>query len=131
MLRATRRVLKPGGRIAFAVIAVADGLRGAELEQARDVGPDFGVTDAPYPVLMSEAGYVDTVSEDITAALAETQAAWIDAWEAEAAEIEAVIGSQDFSERLLDRAKMAAAVREGLLRRYLVTGVVPSTGRAG
>ena len=67
MLRACQRTLKPGGAIAFAVIAVSDGLTGRGLIAAIEAGPPHVEAGPGYPDLMAAAGFEDvTVTSPMT-----------------------------------------------------------------
>lgn len=66
MLRACRRILRPGGRIGFLTILVADGLSARQRRRTAAVGP-------PAPIgpdgrsLAERAGFVEIDVRDVTA----------------------------------------------------------------
>ena len=118
-------MLKDGGRIAFLVITVADDLGPDDLATALEQGPEYGQADEGYHALMERAGFTDITSEDITATFRDTQLAWIEAWEEDAAALRAAVGEEDFEERRESRLGTAAAIDAGLLGRHRFTGRVP------
>lgn len=123
MLRASHRVLKPGGTTAFAVIAVGDDLTGEQLEEAIAAGPPHVATDRAYPDLMRVAGFEDVETAEVTPEYLETLTAWRDEWETESVELRRIVGADDFNERQANRMRAIRAIEDGLLRRYLVSGV--------
>ena len=123
MLRASHRVLKAGGTTTFGVIAVADALTGELREEAIAAGPPHVDTDVAYPDLMRAAGFEDVDIADVTPEYLETLTAWWDEWETESVELRRIVGDEDFTERQANRMRAIRAVHDGLLRRYLVSGV--------
>ncbi len=123
VLRASRRVLKPGGLISFLVIAVADDLTTAETEAARDAGPEHIDAGPGYPALMRRAGFENIDVMDVTDDYLMTLAAWIRAWDEESTDLEQLIGADQFAERQERRRRAFETTRAGLLRRYLISAV--------
>lgn len=121
MLRATRRVLKPGGRVAFLVIAIADGLGAEQLDRALDVGPEYAAAGDGYPALLAGAGFNDVALVDVSDEYRMTQQAWIQEWDTEAAAISRLIGNKEFAERQERRRRALAGTEEGLLERWLIS----------
>lgn len=122
MLRASHRVLKPGGTTAFFVIAVNDEATGTEREEAIAAGPPHVDTDHTYPELMEMAGFSHVEVTDLTPEYLATLTAWWREWDAAADELAAIVGDDDFQERQTNRARAIRSVEAGLLRRYLITG---------
>lgn len=75
MLRASRRLLRPGGRLAFFTISIPYGLSAAEHRRAVAAGPP-AVTGPPAAELLTRAGFVDVREEDVTADYLATTRAW-------------------------------------------------------
>jgi cyclopropane fatty-acyl-phospholipid synthase-like methyltransferase len=121
VLRAKRRVLKPGGHLAFFVIAVADDLTQAERHRAIDAGPDHVASLDGYPKMLDAAGFQAVEFLDVTAEYRITLEAWIREWEAEAAGIIGLVGAGEFEERQGRRHRASAAVDDGLLQRWLIS----------
>jgi len=119
VLRACGRVLVPGGRLSFLVITVAHGSSGV------NAGPVHAASRDPYPRLLQEAGFAGVVETDVTDDYLATLEAWIREWEAESADLERLVGLDEFAERQIRRRKAAEAIRGGLLQRYLISAVWP------
>ena len=125
MLRACRRVLKPGGLISFLVIAVADGLPAEEIDRVLDVGPEHIGTGDGYPSLLQAAGFEGVDLVDVTDEYLATQAAWIHEWDTESFDLEQLLGADEFAERQSRRRRELATIRAGSMRRYLISAVRP------
>lgn len=124
MLRASNRVLKAGGVLGFFVISLPEGDRPESLrEGAVDLGPEWVDPGEGYTSLMTEAGFGDIAVVDVTPEYQVILEAFIREWTREAEEIEALIGAEEVADRRRRRLRSLAAIKEGLLCRYLVTGV--------
>lgn len=121
MLRACHRLLRPGGRLAFTTIHVADDLDGARHRRAVRAGPFKVATRRPYPQLVAQAGFGEVVVRDVTLEYARTQRAWLAANEARAGEVRQLISDREFAIAQADRRLSLAAIEDGLLRRSLIT----------
>jgi SAM-dependent methyltransferase len=121
VLRASHRVLRPGGVVCFAVIAHADGLTGDESAAAFAAGPDHADAGAGYPSLLAAAGFDNADAADVTDAYVMTLAAWVREWDAEAVELAQIVGADEFAERQAKRRRAIDVAHRGLLRRYLIT----------
>lgn len=125
MLRACNRVLTAGGVLGFLVIVAADGLSPADRLAALEAGPEYVAVDPGYRALVEMAGFVDVGIDDLTAEYATTAAAWMNEWDREAAELELLLGTDDFRERQARRDRAVGAIGAGLLKRYLITARAP------
>ena len=76
MLRACRRLLRPGGRLAFFTIEVAPDLPRAEHRRVAAAGPP-SCTGPDIAELLRRARFVDVVGEDRTTEYAATARAWL------------------------------------------------------
>lgn len=121
MLRASHRVLKPGGTICFVVIALADGLSRNMIAAAIEAGPPEVEAGPGYPRLMTTAGFAAVDMVDVTEDYLMTLRAWVREWDAESTALRRLVGADDFAERQANRRRAIKAVKEGLLRRYLIT----------
>jgi SAM-dependent methyltransferase len=127
VLRACRRVLKPGGTISFAVIAIADGLPEDEFDRAVEAGPPNVDAGPGYRDLLAAAGFEGIELTEASDEFLATSAAWVREWDAESLELERLVGIEDFAERQASRRQSIAATKEGLLRRHLISAVRPWT----
>ncbi len=125
MLRALRRLLRPGGRIAYTTIYVAPGLTVAERRRANRSGPRAVASRSTQERLLASAGFVEVDHVDVTAEFAATARAWLDESDAHAEELASVEGPGAFEERRRDRRAQLAAIDDGLLRRGLLSARRP------
>lgn len=125
VLRACRRLLRPGGRLAFSTIHVAEDLDGPRHRRAVRAGPFHVATRRPYPALVAQADFRDVAVIDVTPEYARTQRAWLEANESRAVDVRRIISERDFAIAQADRRFALAAIEQGLLRRSLITATRP------
>jgi cyclopropane fatty-acyl-phospholipid synthase-like methyltransferase len=125
VLRACRRLLRPGGRLAFTAIHVADDLDARRHRRAVRAGPWQVATRRPYPELIVQAGFHGVAVIDVTEDYARTQRVWLEANESRAADVRRLISDKEFETAQTDRRYAQAAIEEGLLRRSLITAWRP------
>lgn len=87
VLRECRRILRPGGRLAFTTIHVATGVDRRANRRAVRAGPWQVSTRRPYPEMVERAGFTDVKVVDVTDEYARTQRAWLEATDARADEL--------------------------------------------
>ncbi len=121
VLRACRRVLRPGGRIAFLTIEPTLGLDPPTRRRAHRLGPAAVAVPTSYPSLLRSAGFVDIDRVDLTDEYHSTQLRWIDATERNASAIREAMGTELYEERLANRFLTLHAIEEGLLSRHRYT----------
>lgn len=122
MLRANRRLLRPGGHLALLVIETGRGLAPADRRRAADIGPPFVGSRSDVASMMRSAGFVDIECVDLTDQYRETAAAWHHQYAEHAAELEELVGREVLAEKYSGRSGTLAAIDDGLLRRVLCTG---------
>jgi hypothetical protein len=125
VLRALKRLLRRGGRIAFTTIFVTPGLAPAVHRRAQRSGPRAVASRADQVQLLASAGFVDVDEIDVTAEFATTARAWLTEWDAHADELAALESRSAFVERQRDRRRQLAAIEDGLLRRGLFSATRP------
>lgn len=123
VLRACHRLLRPGGRMAFTTIHVADDLDAIRHRRAVRAGPWQVVTRRPYPELVAQAGFHDIAVIDVTQDYAHTQRAWQAAHDSRAAEVRRIVSDREFKTTQANQRRALAAIDAGLLRRSLITAV--------
>ena len=126
MLRALRRLLRPGGRIALTTIYVTPGLPPAVRRRAHRSGPRAVASRAGQSDLLASAGFVDVTEVDLTREFAVTGRAWMDQWELHVDELIELEGAAAFAERQRDRRVQLRAIEDGLLRRGLFAATRPA-----
>ncbi|HEU4397503.1 MAG TPA: hypothetical protein VFU54_06665 [Actinomycetota bacterium] len=120
MLRACRRLLRPGGRIGFYTIVESPGLSPAARRRARRAGPRAVAMRSDHYRLLGAAGFQDILEIDVTPAFAASAAAWLAETERHAEELARLEPPGAFAQRQADRRSMLAAIDAGLLRRALL-----------
>jgi cyclopropane fatty-acyl-phospholipid synthase-like methyltransferase len=125
VLRAARRILRPGGRMAFTTIWVTPGLEPRDRRRAVRAGPWHVASRRPYVDLLQQAGFVDIVEHDVTAAYAATQRAWCEAEAAHADELRRLLGDQGYAAAQGERRRTREAITDGLLGRSLLAATAP------
>ena len=123
VLRACHRLLRPGGRMAFTTIHVANDLDASRHRRAVRAGPPQVATRRPCPELVAQAGFRDVLVLDVTGDYARTQRAWLEANESRADEVRRIVSDPEFAIAQADRRYALAAIEDGLLRRSLITAV--------
>ena len=126
MLRALKRLIRPGGRIALTTIYVTPGLPPAARRRAHRSGPRAVASRATQPTLLTSAGFVDIAEVDLTREFAATGQAWIEQWDQHADELIHLEGQAAFDERQRGRRTQLRAIEDGLLRRGLFSATRPA-----
>lgn len=125
VLRACRRLLRPGGRMAFTVIHLADGLGPSERRRARRAGPGQVAAREGYAAMTARAGFDDVVEVDVTPEYLVTKRAWWEATQKRADEVRGALPDGELDALQADRRFTLTAIEDGLLRRSLLTAVAP------
>ena len=118
MLRECRRVARSGALMAFSVISLAaapsddEGRRLLQLS-----GPPYPDAGADYALLLRESGWDVIERLDVTAEFARCMGVLLDETRARRDALLALLGEQDFAERLQRRESTRASVERGLLKR--------------
>ena len=120
MLRASRRLLRPGGRTAFFTIHPTPGLTPRLRRRAHRDGPVAVASHLPGRQLLERAGFVDVEETDCTAEFVTVAQAWVDQCEGHRDALAGLLGADEFDERQTERRIQLQAVRDGLLRRSLL-----------
>ncbi len=121
MLRASRRVLRPGGRTAFHVIFVAAGLSEGDRVRAVAAGPPHVSAPGSYPDLVADAGFGRVDEVDLTDQYRQAAVAWLRESARAAKQLGELFGIEEFQRRQQEREETVAAIEDGLLRRSLLT----------
>lgn len=125
VLRACRRLLRPGRRMAFTTIYVPDGLDPRQHRLGVRAGPWQVAARQAYPELVAHAGFEHIVEVDVSDDYATTQRAWIEQNEAHADAMRELISEADFRAAQRDRRRALDAITAGLLKRSLFSATAP------
>ncbi|MFQ5948781.1 MAG: hypothetical protein ACE5KX_07970 [Acidimicrobiia bacterium] len=123
VLRACRRLLRPGGRTAYLTIFIAPDLTEPDRGRAEQAGPPAVASPHDQQTLLHRAGFVEIAEQDMTSEYRDTARAWLEESERFASELRAALGEPEFDERQQERRAALAAIEGGLLRRSLFTAV--------
>ena len=122
MLRACRRLLRPGGRIAYLTIFTTPGLSKRDHRRAVRQGPRAVASRREQAELLQAAGLVEVLETDVTADFLETARRWVNHASKFEGELRSTLGDTLFDEQQTARRAMIAAIEEGLLSRALFEG---------
>jgi hypothetical protein len=122
VLRACRRLLRPGGRIAYFTIFTTPGLSKQDHRRAVRLGPRAVASRREQAELLEAAGLVEVVETDVTADLLETARRWVSYASKFEGDLRSTLGDTLFDEQQTARRAMIAAIEEGLLSRALFEG---------
>jgi hypothetical protein len=123
VLRASKRLLRPDGRLAFLTIQVAQGLPAAAHRQAVSAGPPSVGTDDTGELLV-RAGFADVYEEDATQAYLVTARRWREARLQYRDELRP-LDPAGYDERMEHGAEAIEAIERGWLRRTLLVARRP------
>jgi tripartite-type tricarboxylate transporter receptor subunit TctC len=119
VLRACRKVLREGGRLAFYVISIASGGSERDVRTAREAGPPFVDVEQIWPGLFGRAGLPDAETIDVTEQYRSTAARWLSVTIEMAVELRSLLGDEAFEEYVTSRTQKLEAIDRGLLKRSL------------
>lgn len=118
-LRATYRLLRPGGRTGFGVIFGASGLSPAERRRVTLAGPPEWRLRRTYPEMLRAAGFVDVEERDVTPEYLEVARRKLALSERLADGLSELMGPAEYAEAHAKRGRCVAAIEDGLLRRAI------------
>ena len=127
MLRASRQLLRPGGRTAFLTIHPTPGLSPRPRRRAHRDGPVSVATHLATTELLERAGFVDIEELDCTAEFATVAQAWIDQCDRHRDALAELLGADELEQRQTDRRAQLRAVHDGLLRRSMLVATRPAS----
>lgn len=120
MLRASRRLLRPGGTLAFFTIFPTPGLSSRDYRRALELGPRAVATRRrDHRELLSAAGFEDIVERDRTASFRRVTLDMIELELDHEAELRPAVGDEIYRQRIEQLRGSAEAIEAGLLRRAL------------
>jgi hypothetical protein len=126
VLRACRRLLRPGGHTAFFTIYIPAGLSRAERRHAMMAGPPAVSTRHDHHTLLATAGFGDIAETDVTADFSSTLHVWLEYASEREPDLRRAMGDELFDARRSDRRIQSAAVDAGVLRRSLFVADKPA-----
>jgi hypothetical protein len=125
VLRASRRLLRPGGRTAFFTIHPTPGLSPHERRRAHRDGPVAVASHLTGRELLERAGFVDVEEIDCTPEFVTVAQAWVDQCADHRDALAELLGADEVDQRQTERRIQLQATRDGLLRRSLLVATNP------
>jgi hypothetical protein len=125
VLRASRRLLRPGGRTAFFTIQPTPGLSPRLRRRAHRDGPVAVASHLTARELLEGAGFVDVEETDCTPEFVTVAQAWVDQCEHHRDALAELLGADEVDQRQTERRIQLQATRDGLLRRSLLVATNP------
>jgi hypothetical protein len=125
VLRASRRLLRPGGLTAFFTIHPSPGLDARRRRRAHRDGPVAVASQVPHRDLLERAGFIDIEETDCTADFATAARAWVDQCDRHHDALVEMLGADEVDQRQQERRIQLRAVEDGLLRRSLLVAARP------
>jgi len=125
VLRASRSLLRPGGRTAFFTIHPTPGLDPRLRRRAHHDGPVAVASHLPNRVLLERAGFVDVEETDVTAEFERVGRAWIEEGDRHRDALVELLGADEVETRRQERCVQLQAVEDGLLQRSLLVATKP------
>jgi hypothetical protein len=117
VLRACRKLLKPGGRLACATIYIDPSASDRDYRRAARVRGPGSATRRAMTELLEGAGFVGVRERDVTTAFLRTARAYVDTSAQFRDELLAAWGDELFADRLRDRTATLELIETGVLRR--------------
>lgn len=119
VLAECRRVIRPGGRMAFSVIYIPPGLPPQDHARALETAPEFVESDMDYATLIAIAGWTMLERRDLTASFMQSCRQWMSIEAERRAELLPLIGPADFDARQARLRSRLPILERGHLRREL------------
>lgn len=119
VLAECRRLIRPGGRMAFSVIYVPDGLGTEDHRLAVESAPEFVETEVSYPTLLDATGWNMLDRRNVTAEFALSCTARLRFEQAEHDVLLPLIGADELDRREELFSRRIAALERGILKRKL------------
>ncbi|MDX1527407.1 MAG: class I SAM-dependent methyltransferase [Gammaproteobacteria bacterium] len=119
VLRECRRVIRPGGKMAFSVIYIADGISSARGAAAIALGPPYIEAECGYPEMLAMHGWEATGRIDLSSEFAQSTERLVNEWTKNESRVKTLVGEQDFSEYLTRKINTLPLIHDGTIRRDL------------
>ncbi len=126
VLRACHRVLKPEGRIAYYTIYVPADLSAADYRRITTFWP-AAANGRRWPSEMLEsAGFSDVHETDVTKQYRMTSRGWLDGRRRRYDELAQAMGEATLKDKIEEGESILESIKDGLLRRSLLTARRPA-----
>jgi hypothetical protein len=112
--------------MAYTTIVTSSGLDCKHYREALRLGPPAVDARASDDVLLQKAGFVGVQITDVTLEFLGTARGWWGEFLRHESAVKALLGEAEWEERQASRAGIIRGIEDGLLRRILVSGRLPS-----
>ncbi len=119
VLTECRRVVRPGGRMAFTVIEVVPDLAPDAHTIAVESGPEFVDSESPYVNLLEESGWTLSKVEDVTSEFQSMARRLLQSRESRREALVALLGAEDVEEMIDRNRGTVASTKKRRLRRRI------------
>lgn len=119
MLRACRRLLRPGGRTAFFTIHLSPGLKGDDARRGKEAAPGKTYARKDYATLLRSAGFTEIEATDVTDEYLRFTGRLLEVNGRHEKALRAAAGDEMFENRQTRREGAIRGIQAGLLRRSL------------
>ncbi len=119
VLSECRRVVRPGGRMAFTVIEVVPGLLPLQHEQGVEAGPEYVESEDPYVDLLAETRWASIGDHDVTDEFVAMGGRLLLARETRRDRLIELLGNDQVEETIQRTRGTIASIEKGLLRRRM------------
>ena len=126
VLRASHRVLKPGGRIAYYTIYVAPDLSAADYRRIMKFWPSASVGRRSLSEMLESAGFIDVRETEVTKQYQKTSRAWVEGRRRRYDGLERTMGKAALAGKIDEGERILESLKDGLLRRSLLTARRPA-----
>ena len=125
VLRACHRVLKPEGRIAFYTIYVAPGLSAADYRRVLKLWPSVASGKRSPSEMLESAGFIDVHETGVTKQYERTAKGWLNGRRRHYDDLKQALGATALDGKIGENEFMLALMKDGLIRRSLLTARRP------
>ncbi len=126
MLRACHRVLTPEGRVAYYTIYVPPDVSAADYRRSLKFWPAVGTRGRWPAEMLRSAGFSDVEETDVTKQFRTTSRGWLAGYRRHYEGLKRAFGEEKLGENIAQSETMRDALKDGRLKRSLLTGQRPA-----
>ncbi len=123
VLRECRRVIRQGGKMAFSVIFIADGVSSARVAAAIALGPPYIEAECGYPEMLAISGWKMTERIDLSSEFAQSTQRLLNEWTSNESRVIPLVGEQEFSDYIERKTNTLPLIYDGTIKRELFSAL--------